>query len=255
MTRVISVLSGKGGVGKTFLTANLGISLAEMGKDVTVIDGNLTTPNLGLHLGMPIFPKTLHDVLKGRTRIHDAVYQHDSGLRIIPAGLSLSDLRGVDPHNLSSAILDLLGSSDIILIDSAAGLGREALASMESSDETLLVTNPDLPSVLDVMKAARLARQMGTRVNGIVVNRHCGKGHELGETMISGLVEAPIISRIPESTHVKESITARTPLVKYKSGAPASIEIRRLAAYLVDEPFEYMLPLGERIKRILLGCR
>jgi septum site-determining protein MinD len=63
MTRVITVLSGKGGVGKTFVTANLGVTLAEMGKDVTILDGNLTTPNLGLHLGIPIFPRTIHDVL------------------------------------------------------------------------------------------------------------------------------------------------------------------------------------------------
>lgn len=255
MTRIISVVSGKGGVGKTFLTANLGIALAEMGKDVTVIDANLTTPNLGLHLGIPVFPKTLHDVLKGRERMHDVVYEHESGLRIVPAGLSLSDLRGADPHNLSSAIIDLHGSSGLILIDSAAGLGREALASMESSDEMVLVTNPELPSVLDVMKAARLAKSMGTRINGIVINRHTGKKHEMSENVISGLIEAPVISRIPESHHVKEAIAARTPVIKHKPSSPASTEIKKLAAYLVDEPYEQMLPLHEKIRRILLGYR
>lgn len=253
MTRVISVVSGKGGVGKTFLTANLGIALAEMGKDVTIIDGNLTTPNLGLHLGIPMFPNTLHDVLKGKTKIHDAVYEHESGLRIVPAGLSINDLRGTDPHELPNAIMDLLGSSEIILIDAAAGLGKEALASMESSDETILVTNPELPSVLDVMKASRLAKRTGAKINGIVINRYSGKKFELGETVISGLVEAPVISRIPESIHVKESIAARTPVVKHNPNSPASIEIKKLAAYIVNEPYEYSIPWHKKILGILFG--
>lgn len=247
MTRIISVLSGKGGVGKTFLTANLGVTLAEMGRDITVIDGNLTTPNLGLHLGVPIFPKTLHDVLKGTTKIHDALYEHDSGLRIIPAGLALSDLRGIDARDLSTVLLDLLGSSELIMIDAAAGLGREALATMESSDEALLVTNPELTSVLDVMKAAKLARQMGTKVIGVVVNRYTGKKYELSDKEITELVEAPIISKIPESETVREAIANKIPVVKYKPNCRASYEIRKLSSMLVNEPIELSIPWHRRV--------
>ena len=66
MTRIIACASGKGGVGKTTFVANLGVALAELGKDVIAVDTNLTTPNLGLHLGVPLYPTTLHDVLKGK---------------------------------------------------------------------------------------------------------------------------------------------------------------------------------------------
>src|SRR3989344_7937334 len=124
MTRLICVCSGKGGVGKTFLTANLGVALAEFGKDVAIVDANLTTPNLGLHMGIPLYPVTLHDVLKGNAKISDAIYEHESGLKIIPAGLSLKDLRGVDARDLSNAVIDLLGTIDIVILDASAGLGR-----------------------------------------------------------------------------------------------------------------------------------
>src|SRR3989338_11517016 len=122
MTRIIAIVSGKCGVGKTTLVANLGAALAGMGKDVIVLDANLTTPNLGIHLGVPLFPVTLHDVLKGRAHIRDAIYDHESGLRVVPAGISLRDLRGVDAKDLPTALLDLLGHADIILVDGAGWL-------------------------------------------------------------------------------------------------------------------------------------
>jgi septum site-determining protein MinD len=66
MTRTICILGGKGGVGKTTLTSNLASALAELGKDVIAIDANLTTPNLGMHLGLHFAPNTIHQVLKGQ---------------------------------------------------------------------------------------------------------------------------------------------------------------------------------------------
>ncbi len=247
MTRVITVLSGKGGVGKTFVTANLGVTLAEMGKDITILDGNLTTPNLGLHLGIPLFPKTLHDVLKGKAKIHDALYEHDSGLKIIPAGISLSDLKGIDASDLPSSLLGMLGGTDILMIDAAAGLGREALASIESSDEMLLITNPELPAVLDVMKAAKLARQMGVKIIGVVINKSSGKKYELTDREIGDLIEAPVISKIPEEDSVKEAISLRMPVVKYRPNCNASMEIRRLASFIAGESFDFNLPWHKRI--------
>ncbi|HLD41440.1 MAG TPA: P-loop NTPase, partial [archaeon] len=79
MTTVVSIVSGKGGVGKTTTTLNLAAALAERNHYVTAVDGNLTTPNIGLHLGIQLFPTTLHDVLQGKTDITKAVYIHESG--------------------------------------------------------------------------------------------------------------------------------------------------------------------------------
>ena len=104
MTRVIVCAGGKGGTGKTTTSINLGAALNYFGKRVTIIDANLTTPNVGLHLGVPIVPVTLHDVLKGRSDISEAVYLHKSGTRVVPASIALNDLKRLDITKLDKAI-------------------------------------------------------------------------------------------------------------------------------------------------------
>jgi septum site-determining protein MinD len=246
MTRVISVVSGKGGVGKTTIVANLGVVLAEMGVDTTVIDCNLTTPNLGFHLGMPIFPKNLHDVLKGKEKISDAIYEHDSGLKIIPAGLGIDDLKGIDPRRLSNALLGLYGTTDIVIIDAAAGLGREAVSAIENSDELLIVTNPELPAVLDSLKAYKLAESIGIKSFGVVLNRISGKRYELNEYEISNLIELPIVAKIREDENIRKSIAMRIPIVKYKPYSKTSYEIKMLAAKISGKTFKPEIPWYRR---------
>ncbi|MCX6819146.1 MAG: cell division ATPase MinD [Candidatus Aenigmarchaeota archaeon] len=248
MTRIITCLSGKGGVGKTTLVANLGVALAGMGMDVVVLDANLTTPNLGLHLGIPLSPTTLHDVLKGNAKLIEATYLHDSGLKIIPAGISLKDMKGIDSRELPNILLELLGSTDIVLIDAAAGLGREALAAIEAADELLLITNPELPAVTDALKAAKLAEQVGTKVSGLVVNRITKKPHEMTRSQIAGMLEGiDVLAEIPEDIAVQESIAKRTPVVSHKPRATSSQTIRRLAASLIGEEIKIERPWHQRL--------
>ncbi|MBI2578549.1 MAG: P-loop NTPase [Candidatus Aenigmarchaeota archaeon] len=237
MTRIITCTSGKGGAGKTTLVANLGLALRELGRDVIVVDANLTTPNLGLHLGVPLYPTTLHDVLKGTADIKDAIYRHESGLKVIPAGISLRDLRGVDAHDLPEAVMDLLGSAEIVLIDSAAGLGKEALSAIEASDEIIIVTTPDLPSVTDALKTMKLAEQVGTRVTGVVINRVTKMRHEMTTQQVSNMLDGPeILAEIPEDINVHRAVASRQPVVHHVPHSHASRSIKGLAATLVGEP-------------------
>lgn len=236
MTRIIAVASGKGGAGKTTVVSNLGIALAKRGKNVVVIDANLTTPNLGLHLGIPLFPITLHDVLKGKARIHEAIYNHETGLKIIPAGISMKDLRGVDARELSNSLLDLIGNTDIVLIDAAAGLGREALAAFESADEVLIVANPELTSVTDALKTIKMAGQLGTRVSGVVINKIGGTSFEMTKDEIMSMLDiSTVLAEIPEDKVVREAIAKRVPIVHYKPYTRPSQEINKLASRLLGE--------------------
>jgi septum site-determining protein MinD len=252
LTRVIAVCSGKGGAGKTTITANLGARLAEMGRDVVVIDTNLTTPNLGMHLGMPLFPVTLHDVLKGRASINDAIYEHENGLKIIPAGISLRDLRGTDARDLPNALLDLLGNVDIILLDTAAGLGREAIAALEAADELLVVTNPEMPSVTDALKAMKMAEQLGTKPIGLVVNKRTRESHEMSSDDITLMLDGlDIVAEIPHDNNISKSLAVRRPVVYQYPKSDASYHIRRLASFIADEEFTEKIPLGKRIRGLL----
>jgi len=93
MKKIIVITSGKGGVGKTTTAINLAAAINHFGKDVLVIDGNLTTPNIGIHLNSPEVPISLNQVLMKKAEAFEAVYEHESGLKIMPSSLSIKELK------------------------------------------------------------------------------------------------------------------------------------------------------------------
>ena len=191
MGKVITVISGKGGVGKTISAINLAASLNKMKKNVVLVDCNFTTPNTALHLGSPIVPVTLNQVLAGRKRVYDAIYQHYSGLKIVASSISLKALKDINPNNLPKAIRDLRRIADLIILDGAAGLGKEALMSIENSDDIVIVTNPEMPAVTDALKTIKLAEQLKKNVLGVIVTRVRKDGKEMKLADISNLLENP----------------------------------------------------------------
>ncbi|MEM7826014.1 MAG: cell division ATPase MinD [Candidatus Aenigmatarchaeota archaeon] len=237
MTRAIAIISGKGGVGKTTLTSNLAAALAELGEEVVAVDANLTTPNLSLHLGMHFAPITLHDVLRGESKLKDATYPHTLGFKVVPASMSVDDLIGIDASKLYEVVLNLTGKFSFILLDSAAGLGREAVSALQAADEVLVVTNPNLPSVADALKTIKLAERLNKKILGIVANRVRKKDYELTKEEMEEMIGYPIIAQIPEDGEIAKSIFAKMPVVHYSPHSPAAIEFKRLAHHLTGRPF------------------
>lgn len=253
MTRVIGVIGGKGGIGKTTLVANLSCALAALGQNVIAIDTNMTTPNLGLHLGMHLSPKSLHDVLKGKTKLQNAMYPHPSGFRVVPASMSVNDLAGVDIGRLPSTVLSLYGKTDFVILDSAAGLGREAISSLQAADEILLITNPDLPSVADALKTAKIAEESEKKIIGIVLNRVGGRSHELSSEQIEKMLGHKIVAEIPEDKNVPRSISMKVPLLAHNPNSDAAIEFDRLAHKLVGKEFSRKKNKSFSIIDVLVG--
>ena len=107
MSKFIVITSGKGGVGKTTTAVNLATAMSSYDEDVALVDINLSTPNIGLHLGAPVVPVTLNHVLAGKSDLIDAVYEHESGAKIIPASLSIKDLDVVNSSKLSSVMKEM----------------------------------------------------------------------------------------------------------------------------------------------------
>ncbi|MCD6398616.1 MAG: cell division ATPase MinD [Candidatus Aenigmarchaeota archaeon] len=238
MGRVVSLVSGKGGVGKTTVSSNLGLVLNNMGKKTILVDGNVTTPNLSIHLGIPLYPITLHDVLKGNSDIREAMYVHPTGLGIIPGGIGLEDLENIDLNKVGAALNKIRNEADIILLDGAAGLGKEALKSIEVADDVIIVTNPNLPSVTEALKVKKIAEEFDKNVVGVIVNRVNGKKMELKDEEIEGMIELPVLVKIPEDPMILQSIHMKTPVVHFSPYSPSSLAFKKLGADLIGEEFE-----------------
>ena len=237
MSRVIGILAGKGGVGKTTLTSNLGYALTELGHDVTLVDANITTPHLGFHLGMHLVPKTLHDVLRGTTSLKYATYAHPLGFKVIPGSISVKDLVDVDITRLPNVTSYLSDKSDFILLDCAPSLGKEAVTALQAADEVLVVTNPDLPSVVDALKTLKFAQKIGKKTLGAVINRVSRKSEELKRWEVEEILGSQVMAEIPEDKNVPKSIAAKKPVLDFSPHSPASVEIRRVAHHLVGKEF------------------
>lgn len=237
MSRVIVVVSGKGGVGKTTIAINLAAALSQMGEDVVLFDANLRTPNASIHLGAPKLPITLHDVLENDAYIEEALYEHDSGVRILPAGVSLKDVRRADPEKMQDVFVQLRDIVNITIADAPASLGDEVMAVLKGGDEVLIVTNPELPAVTDALKTIGIAKKMHKKILGVVINKSHQDNLELSTKEVEALLEQPILAVVPAERAVKEALSMFSPFVKTHPRSKAAIEIVKLAHQLVNKPY------------------
>ena len=229
MGKLIVISSGKGGVGKTTTCVNLASALAHKGLNVVLVDGNLTTPNVGLHLGLTKFPITFTDVLKSKASLEDAIYVHPLGFKILPGSLSMRSFSEVNSRKLKKSLMDLREMFDVVLVDSAAGLGNEAISIIKQADEILLVTNPELPAITDAFKVVNHAKEIGIPVKGVVLNKVRQKNYDLGIRAIESLLETPISVTIDEHKAMRESLYKKTPFVHMKPNHHVSKKYHNLA--------------------------
>ena len=233
MAKLITITSGKGGVGKTTTAINLGAALNAFGREVIVLDANLTTPNIGLHLGAPIVPISLNHVLLGKAKIAAALYEHESGMKIIPSSLSVRELRRLNHGKLKDVGKKLRKMADYIIYDSAAGLGEEALAAMEASDELIIVTNPEIPAVTDALKASKVIEEMGKQVRGVIITRVRGLKTEMPIANVKDMLELPILGVIPEDKNMQSALVMKDAILHTHPKSKASRAYRHIAARII----------------------
>ena len=225
--RVISIISGKGGVGKTTTSINLAAYLNFLGLNVLLIDANINTPDVGLSLGAPVVPVTLQNVLSGTKNPEEAVYSHHSGTKVILSSLSTS----ADIKNLEKVTKSLKSNFDFIIIDSAAGLGEDVISAIKASDECLIVTNPELTAVTGALKTIKTAEKLKKSILGVLVTRKTNSQFSLKN--IKTMLDYPIIGIIPEDDKVKEAQLEKETLVNFPR-SKASKGYRKLALKLAN---------------------
>ncbi len=231
MARVIGIMSGKGGVGKTTTALNLGLAIRSFGEKVTVIDGDIKNPNLGLYLGVYQPNFTLNDVIKRNVDLNEAKFMHASGIEIVPASLA--------PSNIGlSRLRDFFDASDgYYIIDFPPGLGKDTLAILDICDEGIIVTNPNMPSVVSTMRLINIIKSQNKKVLGVIINM-LGRSYEIGPDIIDTVCSSPVVGQIPEDDNVRKSAMEKTPVLAYKPYTKASLEFKAIAARITGNEYK-----------------
>ncbi len=236
--KIIVISSGKGGVGKTTTAINLGAAINYFGKDVIVIDGNLSTPNVGIHLNSPEVPISLNHVLLKKAEPLEAVYEHESGLKIMPSSLSIKDLRKIKPGRIIEFKKEFQKLGDYILMDSAAGLGAEAESAIDVADEIILVTNPEMPAITDALKTIKFAEGKNKIIKGIIVTRVKRNKSEMQAESVKEMLEAPILGMIPEDISIQEALNLKDALIHTHPYSRSAIAYKEIAARLLEIEYD-----------------
>lgn len=249
--RTIGIISGKGGVGKTVTTINLTSALMEFGKNVIAIDADIKMSCLGLQLGMYYFPVTLNDVLKNNTNILNAMYIHSTGLRIIPASISVDS---VDLSNFRETLGSTCFDNSFLLIDSPPGLETNTIQVLKACNEVIIVTLPEIPSIIDVIKMIDACEDAGTKPIGIIVNRYRkSEAGQINFKEIESTCNLPILGVIPEDKNIRKSIHREMPVVFLNPYSSSSIEFKKIAAKILG--FNYNPPALYHLKKFFWGLK
>ena len=151
VVRVVAVTSGKGGVGKTNVTANLAVALAHLGRRVMVLDADVGLGNLDILLGLAP-PYSLADVLSGQRRLRDVLFPGPGGISVLPAGSGFQNLTALSDHQireLQSEMDELQEETDVLLIDTGAGIGRNVTSFATMAQDIIVVATPEPTSLTD----------------------------------------------------------------------------------------------------------
>lgn len=251
MEKIIVITSGKGGVGKTTTAINLGAALNYFGKNILIVDANLTTPNIGVILNSPEVPISLNHVLQKKADIYEAIYEHESGIKIMPSSLSIKELKKIRPERLKTLTRDLREIADYVIIDSAAGLGVEAKGALEMADELIIVTNPEIPCITDALKVVKIAEEMKKKIMGVIVTRVRKDRIEMQPDIVKEMLEVPILGSIPEDICVKRSLNFKDSVVHTHPKSDSSRAYKEIAASLIGVEYNSKKDKEKMLKRVL----
>ena len=248
--KVIAVTSGKGGVGKTFVSANLAAALAKRGHKVLVLDADLGLANLDVVLNL--HPKiTLHDVFTGKAKLDDAILQAPGGFSVVLAGSGMVEYSRLTPE-VRDEFLRIMGSLvpnfDVVLLDTGAGISDVVLFAVSLASEVLMVATPEPTSLTDAYATIKvLVGQQQRQTVRVLVNQSARAGsgqaitHQLQQVLDRFVVTEPDrpirlihMGDIPVDPEVRQAVMRRQLMMQTTPGCPAGQAITQLAIKLEE---------------------
>ena len=248
--KILAVTSGKGGVGKTFISANLAAALARAGRKVLVLDADLGLANLDVVLNL--FPKiTLHDVFTGKSSLNDAILPAPGGFSVLLAGSGMVEYSRMTAEvrdQLQKVIDEVTPKFDHVLLDTGAGISDVVLYTVSLAGEVLVVATPEPTSLTDAYATIKvLATTQGRRKMGVLVNqtRKPGEGRQVRQQLqnvvdryVNPQLDSPVrldlIGEVPVDPAVRDAVLRRQLVLEWLPGTPASLGIVAAAGKLIQ---------------------
>jgi len=243
LARVIAVTSGKGGVGKSNITANLGVSMAQLGARPAILDGDLGLANVSILFGMNP-PHDLRDVLSGRRKLSEIAIPGPEGVLLFAGGSGLYDIANPAAEQLDHLLVSLSELErlcDVLLVDTGAGLSESVIRLVLSAADVLLVTTPEPPAVADAYGMVKVIAQRSpeTRVH-VVMNmvRRAGDGQRAFEGLHQAAAhflgfDLQFLGEAPFDSALAQAGVEQTPVALAYPHTAASRALGRLARALL----------------------
>ncbi len=238
MGKTFGIFSGKGGVGKTVTALSLASAINGFGRDVLVIDANISSPNMFTYLGSPHTPVTLNDVIRGHRKVEQAVQVHPSGIKTIYSSISFQDIKKTDFARLGEIIREASKLAEFTIVDGAPGQTDESTEAIKGVDEIIVVANPDLVSVTDALRIIQVADELKVKITGIVLTSVKNAAHEMKSDNVAQMTGHMVIASIPEDEAVKFAAKLRAPVTYAYPDSAVSVAYKKLAAQLLGQKYE-----------------
>ena len=246
MSRIIVVTSGKGGVGKTTTTANLGMALAKRGRNVAVVDADFGLRNLDLLLGLENrIVYTAVEVLAGQCRLEQALVKdkRQPNLSLLPAAQNrMKDV--VTSDQMKQIVAQLVGKYDYIVIDSPAGIEMGFQNAIAAATEAIIVTTPEIAAVRDADRVVGLLEANGVKRINLIVNRIKPAMVEANDMMsvedVQEILAVNLLGVIPDDERVIVSTNRGEPLVLADQPSVAGVAFDNIARRLEGEKVDFL---------------
>lgn len=243
-TKIITVTSGKGGVGKSNFVVNLAVALQQKGKKVLIFDADLGMGNDDVLLGL--YPKyNIFDIIFTTKKIEDIIIEGPCGVHLIPGGSGLNKVQQLDEKEREILLneLEKIGKYDYLLLDTGAGVSKDILAFISASEELIVITTPEPTSLTDAYSLIKVTDhyKLKNKVK-IVVNKAFTKeeGQETFNKMLRAVsrflrIEVDYLGYILDDRKLVQSVRAQKPFILMYPNCDASRNIQNIAKRITGD--------------------